>query len=382
MIPQYKPYVDRVSLAKELSDYALTQGYFTEYKYSRLFEKQIEKFIKTNHCYVLNNGTISLSLALLALGIRDGDYVLVPSLSMIATANAVALIGAIPVFVDVNHKNLCMDLEKAKEAINKSKEVYIQSLQTFSNTNKIKAVIYVTLNGRSHSRKEYDTFLKFCQYNDVGIIEDNAQSFGSKWDNNKFISCPKYGYGSFSFSMPKIITTGQGGCLVTDNQVLAHRIQALKDFGRYTSGHDIHERFGINCKFTEMQAVLGLNQIKDIKYRVNRKREIYKKYYDILTKIPQLSMFPLLDNETPWFVDIYIKNKDDLQNYLYRNDIMTRQLYPPIHKQKCYEGYNNEKYVTTEYFSNRGVWLPCYLDIRDNEINKITDKIKEFFNEK
>lgn len=363
MIPQYEPMIDRESLAKETSEYILGNGYFTEYKKTEEFEKKISDYLGVKHCVVVNNGTISLSLALLAMGIKAGDVVLIPNITMIATQNAVEFIGAKVKHIDVDPRNLCMDLEAAKEVVRYEGNV--------------KAIIYVTLNGRRHSWEEYDLFRTFCQYNDIALLEDNAQSLGSKDDKGSMISSPINGIGSFSFSMPKIITTGQGGCLVTNKSDLAEKLRKVKDFGRESGGMDVHDAFGINSKFTEIQAIMGLNQMQSIKSRVFLKKEIYDTYECFLGMVPEIDFLETNTKEvTPWFVDIYVERRTELRLFLQGKGIGTRCIYPELTSQKI----NGEKSLTqSKIYGNKGLWLPSSMTLQKKDIRKICKTIKEFY---
>ena len=364
MILQYEPSVDRKTLAKEVSKYIKGNGWFTEHKYNEQFEQEIAKYLGVKHCYTMNNGTISLSLALLASGIQAGDYVLIPNITMIATCNAVKLIGAKCIFVDVDERNLCMDLEQARESIANAQQY-------------VKACIYVTLHGRSHPAGEYESFRQYCADRNIAVIEDNAQSFGSEWDNKKNISCPLGGIGSFSFSMPKIITTGQGGCLVTNDDKLALKIKKLKDFGRSSGGIDIHEEFGINAKFTEIQALMGLNQMKDIEVRVVKKCMMYETYRSKLQEIDRVKFLP--HNSTPWFCDIYTSKRDELKDFLYRNEIHTRSIYPELTSQGVNSSCTTKTMKVSGRYCAEGLWLPSSVDISEEDINLVSNKIIEFF---
>ncbi len=366
-INQYKPVFNKEEIAKELHDYALTDGFYTEFKKTAELEDKFAKMLGVNHCILVNNGTISISLALLAMGIKAGDKVIVPNITMIATSNAVRLIGAIPVFIDVDGTNCCLDLKKAIRYISFGFKT-------------IKAVIYVTLNGRSHGVKEYTQFQLFCKENGVRLIEDNAQSLGSCYIDDFIMSCPYNGIGSFSLSMPKLITTGQGGFLATNNKELADKLRKLKDFGRVKGGLDIHDEFGINSKFTEMQAILGLSQIKDISKRINRKKDIYKSYYNRLKDCPHLKFLASHDRWCPWFIDIYVMERDMLITYLEERGIKTRAVYPELTSQKVnskFTWFKSKK--MSEMFALTGLWLPSSLDITELEIEIICNHILEFY---
>ncbi len=356
IIPQFEPSFDEAE-AQALYDYMKSGGWATEFRKTEEFEHRLAEWTGTKHCVVTNNGTISLTLALLAAGIGAGDEVLVPDLSMIATANAVTLFGAKPVFVDVNPKNLCMDLSKAEAAI----------------TTKTTCLIYVSLNGRSGPMDEVNSF---CKKHKLFFLEDAAQSLGS-FHNNQHLG--SFGdVGSFSFSMPKIITTGQGGALITNNGEIAGKIRRLKDFGRSRGGIDLHETIGYNFKFTDIQAVLGLEQMKKLPERIVKKKALYRYYQQQLASLQEVSfLLTDLNQTTPWFVDIYTKNPDKLSQWLKEKGIGTRRLYPPIHLQKAYQ--TKAFCPHTSEASSRGLWLPSSTQLEDSEIRHITQIITDFF---
>jgi perosamine synthetase len=172
---------------------------------------------------------------------------------MIATANAVRFIGAEPKFVDIDCETLCLDVDKTHEALD----------------NSVTAIIHVALNGRSSDVKSLKGI--------VPVIEDSCQAFGSYCDGYPSGTIGEIGV--YSLSPHKIITTGQGGIVVTNDFMLYERIKRLKDFGRCYSEDDETVHFGINSKFTDFQAVIGIEQIKRIKQRISRKCEIYDRYF-------------------------------------------------------------------------------------------------------
>jgi perosamine synthetase len=362
-IPQYEPcinYNDRQSVR----DYITGDNWITEFKETREFEHKIASHLKATYCSVVCNGTISLSLALLAGGVKAGDKVIVPNLTMIATANAVTLIGAIPVLVDVNPIDLTLDYELACETFFKEK---------------VKAIIYVTLNGRSSNCYK---FKEFCKENNSLYISDDAQSLGSLTAKKETIGTIA-DISSFSFSMPKIITTGQGGCLTTNNEHFARKIIELRDFGREKSGVDKHPFFGINAKFTDLQAVLGNSQMEAIDEKIKKKKDIYHQYQYILGEVAEIDFLATsLSYVCPWFVDIYVDNKEKLAEYLKNEGIGSRPIYPPIHTQGI---YSNWKYDFSKQYSNsidasiKGLWLPSSLNLTESTIELICDKIKKFY---
>lgn len=359
-ILQYEP-LHEVGELKSMSEYLETEPWFTEFKKSKEFTEEIRKVVGVQYCYLTNNGTISLALALLALGVKRGDTVLVPNLTMIATANAVRLIGAEPVLVDVTPENLCMNPNTIIDLVNSTD---------------VKAVIYVSLNGRWDTSGRLVDAINFCREKKVGFIEDAAQSFGSRnYRGNIGVDAD---ISSFSFSPAKIITTGQGGCLVTDKGPLAEKIRVLRDFGRLEGGVDNHPFFGINTKFTDLQAVIGLEQIKNIEYRLKRKKEIYKLYEENLKDV--VVFIPTdLSQTVPWFIDVYfsdINQKNDVMLKLKERGIGTRPVYPTINSQGSYSACKTNFYPVSKNYSERGLWLPSSLTLTDDDVITVCNEIK------
>tara|TARA_B100000902_G_C27315801_1_gene921219 strand:- start:2017 stop:4302 length:2286 start_codon:yes stop_codon:yes gene_type:complete len=335
-------------------------SWLTEFKKTREFENLICKFTKSKFCHIVNNGTISLSIALMALGIKSNDNVIIPNITMIATPNSVKLIGANPIFSDIDKETLCLDINKVEDII-KQKE--------------IKAVVHVSLNGRCN---DIEKLVKICKANNIYLLEDSAQSLGS-FHNNKHLGT--FGdIGSFSFSVPKIISTGQGGALITNNEELSNKIRKLKDFGRDKGGIDSHDVFGINSKFTDLQAVVGIEQMKKLKSRIIKKNEIWELYYKKLSKHENIHMIDYKKESIPMFVDIFIDNPKYLKMYLEQYDIGSRLIYPNCNGQKVYSEFNNLSFPVSEYYAKRGLWLPSSLNLTEKDIDRICGHILDFVN--
>jgi len=358
-IMQMKPWIGDEE-RQALNSYMQEDGFLTEFKNTKKFEEAIEEFTGSKHCIVVNNGTISLTLAALALGIKPGDEVIVPNFTMVATPNSITMIGAKPVFVDVEPETLCIDLDQIKQSL----------------TSKTKAIMLVSANGRQ-PKTNLKNYIEFAKDNNLKIIEDAAQSLGSYYDDGTHIGL-KGEIGSFSFSMPKVITTGQGGALVTNNEKLANKLRKLKDFGRTAGGSDVHDSIGYNSKFTEMQAVIGLEQIKKLDFRIERKKEIWKRYRDNLLATDQISLFNHnLDLTAPWFIDSLCKDRENLIAFLKKSSIGTRVMYPPLNDQECYRVKGD--FPISEDVGERGLWLPSYTQLSDEDIDYISDQIIKFY---
>lgn len=358
-IPQMEPWFGAEE-KKEVAEYLDEGGWLTEFKRTSQFERELEAYTGAKHCIVVNNGTVSLTLAALAVGLKPGDEVIVPNYTMIATPNSVRMLGCTPVFVDVEPESLCIDLSLAAKAI----------------TPKTRALMLVSANGREPIAG-IAAFERFCADHNLFLIEDAAQSLGSRFSNGRH--CGLSGaIGSFSFSAPKVISTGQGGALVTDSDNLAHRLRRLKDFGRAGGGTDIHDSVGYNFKFTELQACVGLAQMKKLPWRVERKKQIWRRYNDGLKNISEIKLFKQdLDISTPWFIDTLAARRGELMEFLKSAGIGTRPMYPPINRQAAY-GVSGEHPVSCRV-GTEGLWLPSAAQLTDTQIDFICDAIRSFY---
>jgi perosamine synthetase len=358
-IPQMEPWFG--SEEKEAMNLYMDEGgWLTEFKRTAEFENRIAEYTGAKHCIVVNNGTISLTLMALAAGLKAGDEVIIPNFTMIATPNSVKMFGAIPVFVDVEEDTLCLDIECVRKAI----------------TPRTKAIFFVTANGRYPS-VGIDAFEQLCQEKDLILLEDSAQSLGSRYPDGRHQGTVGVA-GSFSFSAPKIISTGQGGAVVTNDDAMNFKLRRLKDFGRSGGGNDLHDSIGYNFKFTEMQAVIGNEQMKKLHPRVERKREILRLYQENLKNVKEVSFFKQdLEHTTPWFIDVFVEKRGGLQQYLKEKQIGTRIMYPPINKQLAYQ-LDGEHPVSNKV-GIHGLWLPSATQLSDEQIHFITSEIINFY---
>lgn len=357
-INQMEPWFDNKE-QEALNNYMAKGGWVTEFKKTFEFQNLIKKFTGAKHCFVVNNGTISLSLMAMAAGIKSGDEVLVPNYTMVATPNSLKMFGATPKFIDVNQDTLCISLSEIKK--------------NFSS--KTKAVFLMNANGRYPS--DIDEIISFCKQNNLILLEDSAQALGSFYPDG--IHQGRKGIaGSFSFSAPKIISTGQGGAIITDNDEIAYKVSRLKDFGRSGGGNDVHDMIGFNFKFTDIQAVIGIVQMGKLDWRINRMKEIYKRYKKNLSNIKQVEFFDQdLKNTTPWFIDVKVKNREELMAYLKQKKIGSRIMYPPINKQQAYN-VPGEHIISNE-IGIKGLWLPSSSKLKNQQIDYICKQIKQFY---
>jgi len=361
-IPQIEPWFGEEE-RKAMDQYLAQGGWITEFKQTEAFENAIASYTGAKHCIVVNNGTISLTLAAMAAGIKAGDEVIIPNFTMIATPNSIKMFGAVPIFVDVEEETLCLDINLVEKAISP----------------KTKAIMFVNANGR-YPKSGIDSFQQLCNKYNLILVEDSAQALGSFYPDGKHMGTVG-AIGSFSFSAPKVISTGQGGALITNDDKIARNIRRLKDFGRSGGGNDIHDMIGYNFKFTDIQAVIGLEQMKKLPWRVDRKKEILQLYQNNLKDIKQIIFFNQdLKYTTPWFIDVLVDDRKNLQKYLKENQIGTRIMYPPINKQGAYN--ISSEHPVSNLVGKKGLWLPSASQLKLTEIDYICSKIIDFVMDK
>lgn len=357
-INQMEPWFDNQE-QEALNKYMLEGGWVTEFKKTFEFQDLIKDFTGAKHCFVVNNGTISLSVMAMAAGIKTGDEVLVPNYTMVATPNSLKMFGAVPKFIDVDSETLCISLDEIKKNV---------SLKT-------KAVFLMNANGRYPT--DIDEIVTYCEENNLILLEDSAQALGSFYPDGTHQG-RKGIAGSFSFSAPKIISTGQGGAIITDDDELAHNVSRLKDFGRSGGGNDVHEMIGFNFKFTDIQAVIGITQMGKLGWRIKRMKEIYARYRENLLNVKEVQFFSQdIKNTTPWFIDVKAQNRDNLMAFLKLNNIGSRIMYPPINKQQAYN-VEGEHIVSNE-IGISGLWLPSSSKLTDEQIDFVCKHIIEFY---
>ena len=350
-IMQHRPTFEKEE-ALATYNYMIEDNFITEHKKTKELENIICNYLDCKHCIMTTSGTVAIILALMSLNLKEGDEVIVPNYTMIATINAVKFLKLVPIIIDVDSETYTLNCQEMEKNI----------------TPKTKCVIHVSLNNRYSKLNE---IVNYCNENNIYLIEDSAQSLGCRFNGKSLGTFGKVG--CFSLSTPKIISTGQGGFCVTDDDELAKKMNMIKNFGRRESGQDNFEVFGINFKYTDLQAVICIEQMKKLDHRVKRMQEMYKLYYENLKNI--VKMIPSLNEEwLPWFIDIYISDRDDLMKFLKQHKVGVRPVYGEINKTNIYN--SDIVFINSNYVCNNGLFLPSYITLTNNEIIYICKLIK------
>lgn len=345
---------------KKLINKVLDNNFPNEGELTNLFEQKICNLLGCKYAVAVTNGTSAIFLALKALGIRNGDDVIIPDITFIATANAVEMCGATPVLADVNLKTGLIDPDAFRNAI----------------TERTKAVIPVHVSGRG---ADMDLIMQIAASNGIHIIEDAAEAFMSK-HKKKYLG--RFGkFGCFSFSPNKTITTGQGGAIITDDHELYVRLRELKDQGRPkrgTGGDDIHHTIGYNFKFTDLQAAVGLGQLIHLESRISRMKSINRLYAKNLNKLNGISLLDFDVDEVPQWTDAVAEQRNDMDSYLESNGIECRRYWHPIHTQNPYK-LRDDNFPNSMKLSQKAIWLPSAFTLSDKDVEMVCDYINNFF---
>ena len=347
---------------KDLIFQVLNDNYPNEGALATEFEKVIAQKIDVKHAVAVTSGTAAMFLSLKACDIGPGDEVIVPDLTFIATANAVDMCGAEPVLVDIKSVSLNIDPHLIEKAI----------------TEKTKAIMPVHVTGRP---SDMATILKIAEKQNLFVIEDAAEAFMSK-SNGKYLGT--FGNsGCFSFSPNKIITTGQGGIIVTNDDGIHYRLRELKDQGRPvrgTGGDDIHHSRGYNFKFTNLQAALGLGQLSYLDERMERLKRNHEVYAENLQGIDAIQVLPFKvhEGELPLWTDVLVENRDEFVDYFQTKNIDCRKFWHPLHTQEPYKSSKETFPVATE-LAPKALWLPSAFTLDDEDIVYISNMIRQLF---
>lgn len=338
-------------------------------KFVNKFEEEIADYVGADHAVATVNGTAALHIALKVLGIGKGDMVLVPSLTFIASVNPIIYCGAEPVFIDSEEKTCNIDSVKLKVQIEKM----------VAEGNKPAAVIVVHLFGHP---AQMDPIIELCRKYDIYIIEDATESLGSEY---KGIKTGALGdIGCFSFNGNKLITTGGGGMLVTDNEEWSRKAKYLTTQAKDDPEQFIHNEIGYNYRLTNIQAAMGVAQLEQIDDFIKKKRWIASKYTEGLQQIPGIRVIREADRafNNYWLYSILINEKEyginskELYKKLNEKGIMARPFFKPIHQMQMYKKYKSDIKIA-DLLWEEGINLPASVGIDIKEVDYIIETINK-----
>lgn len=330
-------------------------------RFVREFEEAFARYLGAAHAVATANGTVALHLALLALSVGPGDEVLVPALTFVATANAVVYCGARPVLVDVDPVHGNLDPQAIEAHVSPA----------------TRGIIVVHLYGHP---VDYDAIAAVATRRGLWVLEDAAEAHGAEYRGRKAGTLAPVGV--FSFYGNKIVTTGEGGMVVTNDPRLAARMRLLRDHGMSPGRRYWHEVIGFNYRMTNLQAALGLAQLSQLDEFVARKRAIASRYANLLTDVPGLrvlgeeswakSAFWMtcleLDEAAGW-------DRQRLMAHLAEAGIETRPFFVPLSRLPMYEAPEG-RYPVAERLGRQGMNLPSGVALTDAQVDYVARLIR------
>jgi len=331
----------------------------------RDFEVEFAKAMGAKYGVACANGTVAMHLAMATLGLEAGDEVIIPTFTMIATANAVAYCNAKPVLVDQKLDYWQMDIQQIADKI----------------TPRTKAIVPVHIYGHP---VDMDPLMELADHHGIAVIEDAAEAHGATYKGRP---CGSLAHAAgFSFYGNKIITTGEGGMVTTDDEEIARLAWNLRDHAFSSERHFWHKYVGFNYRMTNLQAAVGLAQVEQLDQFVTDRRKNASEYSARLNGIPGITVPP----EAEWAKNVYWMygilvdeakygmSRDALRKVLADNSIETRTFFIPMHCQPIYwEAFKGERYPVAERLCRDGLYLPSASSLALEDIIFITDVIRD-----
>lgn len=315
--------------------------------YVRRFEEEFARYNGSAYGVACSSGTTALTLALRALGIGPGDEVIVPEFTMIASAWAVSYVGATPVFVDCGD-DLNIDVSLIEEKI----------------TPNTKVIMPVHIYGR---RCDMDRIMDIAYEYNLRVVEDSAEAHGVR---------PVADIACFSLFANKIITAGEGGICVTDDERLAEQMAHLRAMA-FTKDHSfLHKKLAYNFRMTSMQAAVALAQTEQLDSILQTRKEIERRYDEGLRDIDGITLMPPRD--VLWMYDLRAERREELQAFLAAEGVETRLFFKPMSRQPGYYDANWPS-LNASRFSEDGFYLPTHTGLAKDDQEFITEKVREFY---
>lgn len=359
MIPVYRPALG--SLEREYLLEAFDSTWISSKgPFITRFESEFAAYVGAKEGVATCNGTVALHLALAALGVGPGDEVIVPTLTYIATANAVTYTGATCRFVDSAPDTWTIDVEAVKRAVNR----------------RTKAIIPVHLYGHP---ADMDPLVELAGEHGLSLIEDAAEAHGALYKGSRVGALSTAG--CFSFFGNKTITTGEGGMVVTNDSVLAEKLRHYRGQGVSPNRTYWHDVVGFNYRMTNLLAAIGVAQLTRIDSVLSEKRRIGLAYKHNLAGLPELELQPEAHwaESSYWMCCILVpkERRDPLMEYMAQKGIETRPFFHPVHRLPMYR--TGERLPTAEDLARRGINLPSYPDLTPQELDYVCDVVRAFF---
>jgi perosamine synthetase len=348
----------------------LRDGWITEGRRAQAFSEKLNHLIGVPYGVFAPNGTLALALGLMAIGVGPGDEVLVPDTTFIGSATAVLMVGAVPVFVDVDDQTFQIDMSRAGAHL----------------SSRTRAIMPVHLFGTAC---DMTSVLAFAQTHGLLVIEDAAQGIGVTFGNRHVGSLGDVG--CFSFFADKTITTGEGGYVVCKDPAVFERLRLLRNQGRLDRGSYIHESVGYNFRVTDLQCAIGLVQLARLDRVISRKAELLRRYQAGLAHVPDVRVLGAAPNagHVPFRCVLMARDVRGLMAHLEAAGVETRSFFHPLHRQPGLSTWraartdaaplDDDAFPNANYGWDHGVCLPIRPTLSTAEVDVICEAIADFY---
>ena len=364
-IPVNEPLLDG-NEKKYLNECIETGWISSEGPFVKRFEKKLSERVDRKYGIAVCNGSAALDIAVKALGIGEGDEVILPTFTIISCAAAIVRARAIPVVVDCDPLTWNMNIAQIEDKI----------------TKRTKAIMVVHIYGLP---VEMDKVLSIAEKYGLMIIEDAAEMHGQTYMGKP---CGSFGdISTFSFYPNKLVTAGEGGMIVTNDEKLAEHCRSLRNLCFLPQKRFLHEDIGWNYRISNIQAAVGLAQLERLDEFISRKRKIGTMYTELLSGVKELQLPIKKTNYAEniyWVFAIVLNdeiniNAEEIMELLKERRIGTRPFFYPMHKQPVFKKmglFKNEKYPISERIAKQGFYIPCGLALKDDQIYVVADVLK------
>lgn len=374
MIPVNEPFLAQREL-EYVTECVRTGWVSSSGRFIEEFENQWAAYCGRRYGIAVSSGTAALQVAVACLGLGPGDEVIMPTFTIISCATAIVYTGGVPVLVDCDPRTWCMDVDQVKSKI----------------TPRTRAIMPVHIYGHP---VDMDPILNLAERHGLAVIEDAAEVHGAEYLSGRgtihpaWRRCGSFGTLScFSFYANKLITTGEGGMILTDDSKLAEKARSLRNLCFQAHRRFYHEEFGFNFRLTNLQAALGLAQVERIDEIIARKRWIGQEYNCRLSGIPELQ----LPVEEPWARNVYwmygivLSEETGMDatafgHKLKQRGIETRPFFLGLHEQPVFHQrglFLQDRYPITERIARQGLYLPSGLALTPKQISQVSEAVHE-----
>ncbi|GLI19858.1 aminotransferase DegT [Tepidanaerobacter syntrophicus] len=352
------------------------------------FEEKTARYVGVKRAVSCQSGTAGLHLALKVLGIEPEDEVIVPTVTFIAAVNPVKYMGAEPIFMDCDD-TLDMDMDKLEEFLENECDFIDGKVINKKTKRQIKAITIVHVFGNPANMEK---LIRIKEKYNLKVIEDSTEALGSYYLEGKYKGkyCGTIGdIGVYSFNANKIITTGGGGMVVSNNQELLDKVAYLAVQAKTDPLYFVHDEVGYNYRMTNIQAAFGTDQIDKLESFIETKIRNYNLYKKGIENIEGLTLLPFREDtrSNHWFYSVIVDkdkygiDRDELLRKLNNDNIQTRPLWSLIHKQKPYLNNQSYKIEKAEFYEKNLINIPCSSNLSEEEVGVVVEKLRMYKND-